>query len=152
VPAPLAISTGEAIVIIVIVAVPVATLAFVLGASNALGQIGRGRFAIPDQLPQRGGKSSPVSPQAREAEIRQMLEAKAYRQRTRGEEPLDVETELAKLLDQGGGSLRRDAELLAEVRQLVVARNERRERQGKEPLDVEAEIERQLRELENLGQ
>ena len=39
-----------------------------------------------------------------------------------------------------------------EVRQLVVARNERRARQGKEPLDVEQEVERQLRELENLGQ
>jgi hypothetical protein len=38
------------------------------------------------------------------------------------------------------------------VRQLVVARNERRARQGKEPLDVDAEIERQLAELENLGQ
>jgi hypothetical protein len=38
------------------------------------------------------------------------------------------------------------------VRQLVIARNERRVRQGKEPLDVDAEIERQLRELENLGQ
>jgi hypothetical protein len=34
----------------------------------------------------------------------------------------------------------------------VVARNERRQRQGKEPLDVEREIERQLRDLENLGQ
>ena len=45
-----------------------------------------------------------------------------------------------------------DAALREEVRQLVVARNERRQRQGKEPLDVEREIERQLRELENLGQ
>ena len=34
----------------------------------------------------------------------------------------------------------------------MVARNERRARQGKEPLDVDAEVERQLRELENLGQ
>ncbi len=34
----------------------------------------------------------------------------------------------------------------------MVARNERRARQGKEPLDIDAEVERQLRELENLGQ
>ena len=34
----------------------------------------------------------------------------------------------------------------------MVARNERRARQGKEPLDVEQEVERQLRDLENLGQ
>jgi hypothetical protein len=38
------------------------------------------------------------------------------------------------------------------VRSLVVARNERRVRQGKEPLDVEAEVERQLHDLEDLGQ
>ena len=82
-----------------------------------------------------------------------MLEAKAYRQRERGEEPLDVEAELARLLDdRTGGSLGGDSELREEVRQLVVARNERRARKGKEPLDVDAEVERQLRELENLGQ
>ena len=45
-----------------------------------------------------------------------------------------------------------DRQLREEVRQLVVARNARRERQGKPPLDVEAEVDRQLRELENLGQ
>ena len=83
-----------------------------------------------------------------------MLEAKAYRQQARGEAPLDVETELDKLLQEqqpvaSGGV---DRELVEEVRQLVVARNERRVRQGKEPLEVEAEVQRQLRELENLGQ
>ena len=45
-----------------------------------------------------------------------------------------------------------DRELREEVRQLVVARNERRVRQGKDELDVEAEIDRQLAELQNLGQ
>ena len=45
-----------------------------------------------------------------------------------------------------------DVELREEVRQLVVARNERRMRQGKPPLDVKTEIERQLADLENLGQ
>ncbi len=59
-----------------------------------------------------------------------------------------------KLLDSepAGPSLGDDKVLREEVRQLVVARNERRERQGKKPLDVEKEIERQLRDLENLGQ
>ena len=82
-----------------------------------------------------------------------MLEAKAYRQRARGEAALDVEAELSRLLADrppaAGGS---DPALAEEVRQLVVARNERRMRQGKEPLDVDREVERQLRELENLGQ
>ena len=92
----------------------------------------------------------------REDEIRQMLEAKAYRQSTRGEEPLDVDAEVGRLLaEQRAGPeapASDDPALREEVRQLVVARNERRARQGKEPLDVEAEVERQLRELENLGQ
>ena len=58
-----------------------------------------------------------------------MLEAKAYRQRERGEEPLDVEAELGRLLDERtGGSLGGDSDLREEVRQLVVARNERRAR------------------------
>ena len=90
----------------------------------------------------------------REAEIRQLLEAKAYRQSSRGEAPLDVEAELERLTDRAERPRPRgeDPALREEVRQLVVARNERRLRQGKEPLDVEAEVERQLRELENLGQ
>jgi hypothetical protein len=82
-----------------------------------------------------------------------MLEAKAYRQRARGEAPVDVESELGKLLvDQPAGSPGVDPGLVEEVRQLVMARNERRIRQGKEPLEVDAEVKRQLRELENLGQ
>jgi hypothetical protein len=60
---------------------------------------------------------------------------------------------LAKLLaDRPPGSRGADPGLAEEVRQLVVARNERRMRQGKEPLDVDEEVERQLQELENLGQ
>jgi hypothetical protein len=84
------------------------------------------------------------SAEARE-EIRQMLEAKSRRRQARGEEPLDVDAELASLT-QGPGY--RDASLRDEVRQLVIARNERRSRRGQEPVDVEAEVERQLRSLE----
>jgi hypothetical protein len=80
-----------------------------------------------------------------------MLEAKSYRRLQRGEEPIDVEAEMQKLLVPKV-DLSADPELAEEVRQLVVARNERRLRQGKEPLDVEAEIARQLSDLENLGQ
>ena len=78
-------------------------------------------------------------------EIRQMLEAKSRRREARGEEPLDVEAELASLTAASPGA--GDPALREEVRQLVIARNERRLRQGKEPLDVEAEIDRQLRDL-----
>jgi hypothetical protein len=152
----LSLSTGEVILIIVGVALPISMAAFVLGAGNALRQIGKGPFAIEyeSDLEQRiSDGPSAVSGAAREAEIRQMLEAKAYRQRARGETPLDVEAELARLLaDRSAGSPGADPGLAEEVRQLVVARNERRMRRGEEPLDVDQEVERQLRELENLGQ
>jgi hypothetical protein len=138
-PIALSLSTGEVIMIVVLVTIPIALLTFVLGARNALDQVGKSDA--------EGGS------EAREAEIRQFLEAKSYRQEARGEGPLDVDAEFNRLLteepQQPSGI---DPRLAEEVRQLVVARNERRVRQGKEPLDVDEEVERQLRELENLGQ
>ncbi|OLE37000.1 MAG: hypothetical protein AUG48_05655 [Actinobacteria bacterium 13_1_20CM_3_68_9] len=155
-PVALSLSTGEVILIVVLAAIPVSLATFVFGAGNALKQIGKGQFAVEfdSDLPSRLIDSSPApSGEAREAEIRQMLEAKAYRQQTRGEAPLDVEAELGKLLaERPAASPGVDRDLAEEVRQLVVARNERRVRQGKEPLDVDEEVRRQLRELENLGQ
>jgi hypothetical protein len=150
----IALSTGDAFLIAVVVAVPFALLSFVLGAKGALGQIGKGPLSIEQEMPQsEGGSSAPASGEVREAEVRQMVEAKAYRQAARGEEPLDVEAEVQRLMESGPApSLGGDAGLREEVRQLVVARNERRARKGEEPLDVDAEVERQLRELENLGQ
>ncbi len=152
----LAVSDGSVLLIIALVAIPVAGVFFVLGAGSALRQIGKGQFAIEQELPQKqgGSGSMPVSREVREAEIRQMVEAKAYRREARGGEPIDVEAEVQRLLADtpAPSSLGKDKGLRDEVRQLVIARNERRQRQGKEPLDVEEEIERQLRELENLGQ
>ena len=152
---PFALSNGEAIILIVAVAIPLGAISF-LGAGNAFKQIGKGGLSIEQEpKPKPGSAPNPIPPELRESEIRQMLEAKAYRQRSRGEEPLDVDAELARLLADepgGGGALRRDAELVAEVRTLVEASNARRLRMGREPLDVEAEVERQLTELESLGQ
>ncbi len=85
----------------------------------------------------------------REAEIRQMLTARSERLVRRGEAPLDIDAELARLDGTDGdptGSAH-DAALAEEVRQLVRARNERRVRQGLEQLDVEAEVRRTLSEL-----
>ena len=87
-----------------------------------------------------------ASPRVREDEIRQMLKGKAYRQRRRGEEPIEVEDELRRLT-RADEEPRVDAELVTEVRQLVIARNERRLQRGEEPLDIDSEVERQLREL-----
>jgi hypothetical protein len=156
VPVALSLSTGEVILIIVFTTIPIAFLTFVLGAKNALDQVGKGQLSVEfeSDLPSKITDSDAEGgPPAREDEIRQLLEAKAYRQRARGQEPLDVNAELDRLLAEGPTApAGTDPHLAEEVRQLVVARNERRVRQGKEPLDVEREVERQLRELENLGQ
>jgi len=152
----IALSDGDVLLLIVAAAIPLAAATFVLGAGTALRQIGKGQFAIEQELPQKdgGGAPVPVSREVREAEIRQMVEAKAYRQQARGEAPLDVDEEVQRLLEDTppAPSLGHDDELRMEVRQLVVARNERRGRRGEPALDVDAEVERQLRELENLGQ
>jgi hypothetical protein len=87
------------------------------------------------------------SPAEQELEIRQMLKARNERRVGRGEAPLDLDAEVAKLLAPAHAA-GHDAGLAAEVRQLVVARNERRARQGLEPLDVDAEVQRTLVELD----
>jgi hypothetical protein len=152
--APFALSNGEVILVVVFVAIPIALVAFAIGARRSLESIGKGQFGIDREFPPPGGTGAAPAPrEAREAEVRQMLEAKAYRQSARGEQPLDVDAELERLLsERPAPQLGADRELVEEVRQLVVARNERRARRGEEPLDVDAEVERQLRDLENLGQ
>jgi hypothetical protein len=76
-----------------------------------------------------------------------MLQARSERRVGRGEAPLDIDAEVARLLAPANPSAH-DPGLTGEVRQLVIARNERRARQGLEPLDVEAEVERTLAELD----
>jgi hypothetical protein len=129
---------GTIIIVVAVVAVVLAAVSY-WGSGRVYGSIGESDL---DMRRETGG-SAPDSAEARE-EIRQMLEAKSARRQARGEQPLDVDAELAALTGASPGG---DPALREEVRQLVVARNERRMRQGKEPLDVEAEIERQLRSL-----
>lgn len=115
---------------------------------------GGGPFAILREEPTRKRGAPPaVDPAVQAAEVRQMLAAKAERQKARGEPVLDVESESARLMAGAakGAPAGHDEELRAEVRQLVIARNERRRRAGLEPLDVGAEIERQLAELGGAG-
>jgi hypothetical protein len=146
---------GIVLIIVVLVALPVGAIVFATGAGGALRNIGKGQFALEEDFPQSsGGPVHAVSAEVREEEIRQMIQARSDRGVAKGRKALDVEAEVAKLLESepAGPSLGSDRALREEVRQLVVARNERRQRQGKKPLDVEKEIDRQLSELENLGQ
>ncbi len=81
----------------------------------------------------------------RDVEIRQLLEARNARRVRRGEAPVDIEAELARLT-----APQIDPGLRSEIRELVVARNHRRMRAGKPPLDVETEIEREVAGLSGI--
>jgi hypothetical protein len=122
---------GIVIVVVVVIGAIVAVIT-VAGSGRAYDDIGRGGMSAEPSVQAEVG--------AREAEIRQMLEARSARRVRRGGEPLDAEL---AALTRGAP----DPGIAVEVRQLVEARNARRVRQGKEPLDVEAEVARRLREL-----
>ena len=128
---------------VVAIAVVVALITFVI-SRKAYDDIGRGAFAMRDDVPERSGPppSSPAALRERDEEIRQLLAARNERRSRKGQAPLDVESELKRLT---GPAV--DPGLRDEVRQLVIARNERRRRAGKDPLDVDTEVARQLREL-----
>jgi hypothetical protein len=137
---------GIVLIAVSLVAVIVAAISFV-GSGKIYRGLGRsGPFTLDTEDIPKGPKPGTAAAQAEaQEEMRQLLEAKSYRRVARGEEPLDIDAEMATLMAPQGSS--RDAELREEVRQHVIARNERRMRRGEEPLDVEAEVERQLREL-----
>ncbi len=121
---------------------------------DQIGQEGAFTGESQSRLPSASSFSAPAIERPfdnieREAEIRQLLTARSERLVRRGEAPLDIDAELARI-DGGGrgpsaGS--HDPALAEEVRQLVRARNERRARQGLDTLDVEAEVQRTLSEL-----
>ena len=156
----LTVDFNTVIWIIVLVVAPIAAVLFA-GAFGLLEELGRGDLAIEEQRPaprdltgpRPGG---PVARAEREAEIRQLVQARHDRQAGRGEEPVDVEAEVGRLMaldpeaepdaaaDEGA---RQDEALRLEIRQLVIARNERRMARGEPPLDVESEVERQLADL-----
>jgi hypothetical protein len=122
-----------AIVLFVVVGVAVVAAIWALVTSGgSYDDIGGGRMALDRRE---------ATPAEREAEIRQMLEARNVHREARGEEPLDVDTEFRALTTS------EDPELREEVRTLVDATNARRVARGEEPLDVEQEVNRRLRDL-----
>ncbi len=130
-------------VVIVAALVAVATL---LSSRSAFAQIGAHGLNDGSDRPPSEPLSGPGLDAVRDEEARQMLEARNARRVRRGQEPLDVERELARLIAKPAAS-HADPQLVSEVRDLVLARNRRRVRQGKEPLEVEAEVARQLADL-----
>jgi hypothetical protein len=141
------------VLVVVLVGAVIAAVWASLGTADAYRQIGRGGLSLNDGSDRAGGDGFPppatgvVAAAEREAEVRQMLEARRARRLARGQPPGDLEAELAELLSVASSPARADPALTAEIRELVIARNARRVRAGKEPLDVDEEIARQLREL-----
>jgi len=88
---------GTVLILITLIVLPIAAISFAR-AGEAWRSIGRGPYAIDPDLPPRPVRRmpSPVSMATKEAEVRQMVEAKAYRRKRRGEEPLDVEAEVER--------------------------------------------------------
>ena len=124
-----------AIVLFVVVGIAVVAAIWALVTSRgSYDQIGRGGMSIGED------RAHPADAGEREAEIRQMLEARNARRAARGERVQDVDAEVRALTTA-------DPELREEVRALVAAANARRVARGEPPLDVEAEIDRRLRDL-----
>jgi hypothetical protein len=125
----------------------VMSLIFLFSRGSTYDEIGDGGL-----MSGGGGGSSPLAPDSpagraeRELEVRQLVRARSDRLVGRGQQALDIDAEVARLL--GPSQPAYAPGLTEEVRQLVVARNERRARQGLEPLDVNAEVERTLQELD----
>ena len=121
--------------IIVLVVAPVAAVLFA-GAFGILDQLGRGRpgdrGALPPPRP--GRRTARLRVAEREADIRQLVQARHDRGVARGEPPLDVEAEVDRLMALDPAAQpeadQQDAALREEVRQLVIARNERRAGRG----------------------
>jgi hypothetical protein len=143
---------GTVIILIVLAVLPLAAVLFA-GAFGLLDELGKGGLSTLDRAtaPPSALPPTPGARMEREAEIRQLVQARRDRQLARGEHPLDVEAEVARLLEldiePGPEEARQDAALREEVKQLVLARNERRIARGEQPLDLEAEIQRQLKDI-----
>ena len=143
---------GTVLLLLVLIVLPIAAILFA-GAFGLLEQLGSGGLSIEELHPPSPspGTGTHAARMEREEEIRQLVQARHDRQLARGEQPIDVDAEVARLIaiDPEGGPEPelQDAALREEVRQLVIARNERRLARGEPPLDVDAEIKRQLESL-----
>jgi hypothetical protein len=119
-----------------------AALAGLIVSGKSWEEYGKDLLLMERDSQHEQGAGAAAAQVERDAEIRQLLEARNARRQRRGEEPIDIEQELSRLT-----APRIDAGLRAEIRDLVIARNHRRVRAGKPPLDVETEIERQIADL-----
>ena len=123
----------------------VAAFLSLVGQGKAWESYGKNRMLMESEIAEATGRGGAAAHLERDAEIRQLLEARNARRARRGEAPIDVESEFKRLT-----APQFDAGIQQEIRELVIARNHRRVRAGKPPLDVEAEISREIESLSGL--
>ena len=140
-------STFNVVIWVVCVLAVLIALAALIFSGKTWEDFGKGRLVMDRDSEQDARLGSGATAAERDTEIRQLLEARNERRARRGEPPIDIEQELARLTAPAPEI---DAALREEIRQLVVARNHRRVRAGKPPLEVEAEIEREIAGLRGL--
>ena len=143
---------GLVVILTVAVVAPIAAVMFAR-SGRSLEQLGKGPWAIDRDSDAGTGSTADPAAARRESEeeVRQMVVAADYRRRARGEDGIEIEEEVTRLLATrdtipGGSGDPEHAEIRVEIRQLVLANNERRARRGEEPLDVETEVEKRIRE------
>lgn len=131
---------------VVCIVAAIAAVAALISSRKSWQDYGKNGLLMDSELPRPTSGSSPSADREREEEIRQMMEARNARRLRRGEAPLDVEKEIARLSPPP----KLDPQLQSEIRDLVKARNYRRVRAGKPPLDIEAEVQREVEKLRGL--
>lgn len=135
----------ETVLWVVCIAAAVVAVVALISTGKTWQDFGKNGLLMDSELRRTPTSGTPAADQEREEEIRQMIEARNARRRRRGEEPLDLEQEIARLSPPAV-----DPQLRTEIRQLVLARNYRRTRAGKPPLDIEAEVARELEKVREL--
>jgi hypothetical protein len=140
-------SFGIVVMVVAVLGAVVAAVSY-LGSGSIYRGLGRGGLSLDEPGLRKDPAPGSSAWQAdADMELRQLLEAKAARAEARGEEPIDVDVELARMRELMSGA---DPELRAEVREMVIASNERRARRRQPLLDVDGEVERRLQDAGGL--
>jgi hypothetical protein len=113
---------------------------FIFGGQPPHSSIGGNAFTATT------GDPGVETPEMREDEVRQMLEARNRRRIARGESPGDIDAEMRDLL-QASRTTDVDTEVRAEVEAIVVARQARRRRKGQPEGDFQAEVDELIRSI-----
>ena len=93
------------VLVVVLVGAVIGAVWAAFGTAEVYRQIGRGGLSLNDGTDRPASEpTAAVAAGEREAEIRQMLEARNARRAARGQAPADVEAELAELLAEPGAT------------------------------------------------